>query len=180
MKNWKLLLIIVGTVLFVILGCVFGVQSAQNRAISLEESVYTAKSDIKVQEKRRVDLIYNLADCVKQYDKHESEILAGLADGMSKGNSVEDVDTAIAAVTYAYPELKSNENYKQLMNELSITENMIAQYRENYNKSVTVYNRYVKKFPARVFLDWTGYEILEFERLDYQAPADAAQSLFEE
>lgn len=180
MKNWKLPLIIIGTVLVVFLGCVFGVQSSQNRAISLEESVYTAESDIKVQEKRRVDLVYNLADCVKQYDKHESETLTGLADGMSKGTSAEDVNTAIAAVTYAYPELKSNENYKQLMNELSIAENMIAQYRENYNKSVTVYNRYVKKFPARIFLDWTGYEVLEFERLDYQAPVDAPQNLFGE
>ena len=110
MKNWKLPLIIVGTVLVVILVCVFGVQSSQNKAISLEESVYTAESDIKVQEKRRVDLVYNLADCVKQYDNHESETLTGLADGMSKGNSVEDVTAAIAAVTNAYPELKSNEN----------------------------------------------------------------------
>ena len=180
MRNWKLPLIIVGTVLVVILGCVFGVQSARNRAISFEESVYTAQSDIKVQEKRRVDLVYNLADCVKQYDKHESETLTGIADGMNNGNSVEDVNTAIAAVTYAYPELKSNENYKQLMNELSITENMIAQYRENYNKSITAYNRHVKKFPTRIFLDWTGYEALEFQRLDYQAPVDAPQSLFEE
>ncbi len=70
MKNWKLPLIIVGTVLVLILSCVFGVQSSQNKAISLEEAVYTAESDIKVQEKRRVDLVYNLADCVKQYDKH--------------------------------------------------------------------------------------------------------------
>lgn len=179
-KNWKLLLIIAGTVLAVALVCVFGVQSSQNKAISLEESVYTAESDIKVQEKRRVDLVYNLADCVKQYDKHESETLTEIADRMSNGNSVEDVNTAIAAVTYAYPELKSNENYKQLMNELSITENMIAQYRENYNKSITAYNRHVKKFPTRIFLDWTGYEVLEFQRLDYQAPVDAPQSLFEE
>lgn len=89
-----------------ILLCVFGVQSSQNKAINLEESVYTAESDIKVQEKRRVDLVYNLADCVKQYDKHESETLTKIAEGMSNGNDVEDVNTAIAAVTYAYPELK--------------------------------------------------------------------------
>lgn len=180
MKNWKLSAIILGSVLAVILMCVTGVQWSQNRAISLEEAVYTAESDIKVQEKRRVDLVYNLSDCVKQYDEHESETLTGLADGMSKGNNVEDISTAIAAVTYAYPELKSNENYKQLMNELSITENMIAQYRENYNKSVTSYNRYVKKFPARIFLNWTGYKVLEFERLDYQALVDAPQNLFGE
>lgn len=178
MKNWKLPLIIMGTVLVVVFGCIFGIQSSQNKAISLEESVYTAESDIKVQEKRRVDLVYNLADCVKQYDKHESETLTGLADGMSKGNSIEDVNTAIAAVTYAYPELKSNDNYKQLMNELSITENMIAQYRENYNKSVNAYNRYTKKFPTRMFLNWTGYENKGFNRLDYQAPVDAPQKLF--
>lgn len=178
MKNWKLPLIIMGTVLVVVFGCIFGIQSSQNKAISLEESVYTAESDIKVQEKRRVDLVYNLADCVKQYDKHESETLTGLADGMSKGNSIEDVNTALAAVTYAYPELKSNDNYKQLMNELSITENMIAQYRENYNKSVNAYNRYTKKFPTRMFLNWTGYENKEFNRLDYQASVDAPQKLF--
>ena len=71
MKNWKLSAIILGSVLAVILMCVTGVQWSQNRAISLEEAVYTAESDIKVQEKRRVDLVYNLSDCVKQYDKHE-------------------------------------------------------------------------------------------------------------
>ena len=180
MKNWKLPLIIAGTIVTVAIGCVFGVQSSQNKAINLEESVYTAESDIKVQEKRRADLVYNLADCVKQYDKHESETLIGIADGMSKGNSVEDVNTAIAAVTYSYPELKSNENYKQLMNELSITENMMAQYRENYNKSIKAYNKYVKRFPTRNFLNWTGYEVLKFERLDYKAPVDAPQNLFEE
>lgn len=64
------------------------------------------------------------------------------------------------------------------MNELSITENMIAQYRENYNKSINSYNRYVKKFPSRIFLDMTGYDIVEFERLDYNAPVDAPQNLF--
>lgn len=177
-NKWKLPLIIGGAVVAVLLMCVFGIQSAQNKAIGLQESVYTAESDIKVQEKRRVDLVYNLADCVKQYDNHESETLTELADNMSRGNSVEDVNTAIAAVTYAYPELKSNENYKQLMTELSTTENLIAQYRENYNKSITAYNRYIKKFPTRIFLDWTGYEVQDFKRLDYQAPVDAPQNLF--
>lgn len=180
MKSWKLQLIIGGTVIVVILMCVFGIQSAQNRAISLEEAIEQADSDIKVQEKARVDKVYNLADCVKQYDKHEFETLTELAENMSAGNSVEDVNTAIAAVTYAYPELKSNENYKQLMNELASIENTLAQYRENYNKSITAYNRYVKKFPTRIFLNWTGYEVREYERLDYQAPVDAPANLFED
>ena len=73
-----------------------------------------------MQEKRRVDLVYNLADCVKQYDKHEAETLTAIVEGRGKATSIENVTTAIAAVTEAYPELKSNENYKELMNELSI------------------------------------------------------------
>lgn len=180
MSKWKLPLIICSAIAATTLLGVFGVQSSQNKAISLEESVTTAESDINVQEKRRVDLVYNLADCVKQYDSHESETLTKLADNMSNGNNVEDVNTAIAAVTYSYPELKSNENYKQLMNELSTTENMIAQYRENYNKSIDKYKRYIRKFPTRIFLDWTGYEVQNYEKLDYQAPVDAPRNLFGE
>lgn len=176
----KLALIIVVVLIAVAIASIFGIQSSQNRAIGLEESIYTAHSDVEVQEKRRVDLVYNLADCVKQYDKHESKTLTELAENMSKGNSVEDVSTSIAAITYNYPDLKSNENYKQLMNELSITENLIAQSRENYNKSVGAYNKYINKFPSRIFLDWTGYEKVEFKRLEFGAPSDAPQNLFEE
>lgn len=179
-QNWKLALIIIASVIAFVSFCVFGIQSAQNKAIGLEEAILTADSDIKVQEKRRADLVYNLADCVQEYDKHESSTLETIAENMSNGNSIEDVNTAIAAVAYAYPELKSNENYKQLMNELAITENLIAQYRENYNKSITAYNRYVKKFPTRIFLGWTGYEVRNYQRLDYNAPADAPQNLFAE
>lgn len=181
MKNkfYKLpFIIFVAAILFIFM-CIYGIQSAQNKAIHLEESILQADSDIKVQEKRRVDLIYNLADAVKSYGEHESETFKNLANGMSKGNNIEDVQTAIAAVTYAYPELKSNENYKELMNELSMTENLIAQHRENYNKSVTKYNNYVKGFPARLFLKWTGYEVQEMKRLDYDAPSTAPQNLFD-
>lgn len=160
--------------------CVFGVQGSRNKAIGLEEAIETSMSDIKVQEKRRIDLLPNLVDCVKQYDKHEAETLQAIVDGRGSTGDIENVTTAITAVAEAYPELKSNENYKQLMTELATTENMIAQYRESYNKQVGTYNRYVKGFPARLFLSWTGYEILDYQRLDYQAPADAPTNLFGE
>lgn len=178
--SWKLPLIIGAGVIAVILLCVFGVQSSQNKAFSLEEQVNTAQSDIKVQEKRRVDLVYNLADCVKQYDKHESETLTAIAEGRSSSGNIENVTTAIMAVSEAYPELKSNENYKQLMNELAMTENLIAEYRSNYNKQVKEYNRYIRKFPTRIFLDMLGYKIQDYTYLDYNAPVDAPQSLFGE
>lgn len=178
-KNWKLPLIIVGGFVAVILLCVFLVQGSQNKAINLEEQVNTAQSDINVQEKRRVDLVYNLADCVKQYDKHESETLIAIAAGRGSAGDIENVTTAIAAVTEAYPELKSNENYKELMNELSITENLIAECRSNYNKQVKEYNRYIRKFPTRMFLNMLGYEMMDYQYLDYNAPSDAPQSLFD-
>ena len=177
----KLALIILAGVVAVGLLCVFGVQSSQNKAFDLEEQVSTAKSDINIQEKRRADLIPNLVDCVKQYDKHEYESLMAVieARGTSSDAAVSEIQTMIAAVSEAYPELKSNENYKQLMNELSITENLIAQYRENYNKQIKEYNRYVRKFPTRMYLDWLGYEVIEFEYLEFENVSDAPSNLFD-
>lgn len=160
---------------------VFMVNGVQNKAIGLEEQIKVADSDIKVQEKRRVDLIYNLVDTVKQYDKHEANTLKDIVEARSEGNrDIENVTTMINAAAEAYPELKSNENYKQLMNELSITENMIAQYRSNYNKQVKEYNRYIKKFPNKQFLSLLGYAEGNFNYLDYEAPEDAPQNLFGE
>ena len=177
-KNVKLGLIVgVGAILLITL-CVFGIQSSQNKAFMLEEQVNTAQSDIKVQEKRRVDLIYNLADCVKQYDSHEAETLKSIVDGRGSTGNIENVTTAITAVSEAYPELKSNENYKQLMTELSMTENLIAEYRSNYNKQIKEYNRYVRQFPNRLFLNILGYEVQDYSYLDYDAPSDAPQNLF--
>ena len=177
-KNVKLGLIIsVGAILLIIL-CIFGVQSSQNKAFILEEQVNTAQSDIKVQEKRRVDLVYNLADCVKQYDKHEAETLKSIVDGRGSTGNIENVTTAITAVSEAYPELKSNDNYKQLMTELSMTENLIAECRSNYNKQIKEYNRYVRQFPNRLFLSILGYEVQDYSYLDYDAPSDAPQNLF--
>ncbi len=178
--NWKVILIMSVSIIAVVLLIVFSAQGTQNKAYSLEEQVNVASSDIKIQEKRRVDLVYNLADCVKQYDKHESDTLIGVVNGRSSENSVESVTTMISAISEDYPELKSNQNYKELMNELSITENLIAEYRSNYNKQVKEYNRYIRKFPARLFLDVLGYEEQEYQYLDYNASVNAPQNLFGE
>jgi LemA protein len=179
-RNVKLGLIILVGIIAVFLAVVFGVQGSQNKAFVLEEQVQTASADIKVQEKRRVDLVYNLADCVKQYDKHEADTLKNVVEGRGSTGDIENVSMAITAVSEAYPELKSNENYKQLMTELSMTENMIAEYRSNYNKQIKEYNRYVRKFPARLFLSFLGYEIQDYTYLDFDAPETAPQELFAE
>lgn len=178
----KIVLITIAACVAIIFVGIFMVQGSQNHAISLEEIVETAKSDINVQEKRRIDLLGNLVDCVEQYDKYEAETLEKIVAGRGGIDSgdMSNATTIIKAVAEAYPELKSNENYKNLMNELSITENMIAQYRSSYNDAVKNYNRFVRKFPDRMFLDMTGYEAVNYEYLNYDAPADAPQNLFGE
>lgn len=179
-KNLKVTLISLVSVIAIIVLCIFCVQGAQNKAYILEEQVNTADSDIKVQEKRRVDLLYNLVDCVKEYDDHEAQTLKDVVEARGSTGDISEVTTAITAVSEAYPELKSNENYKELMNELSMTENMISEYRSSYNTAVKEYNRYVRQFPTRMFLDILGYEEMEYSYLNYGAPVDAPQNLFDE
>lgn len=178
----KLLCIILAVIAAIALLCVFAFNSIPNKAYAYEEQIKTAMSDIKVQEKRRADLIPNLVDCVKQYDKHEYETLMAVvkARGTSSDNSVNEIQTMINAVAEAYPELKSNSNYKELMNELSTTENLIAKYRSSYNKEVKSYNQYIRQFPRKQILDMFGYTPIEYDYLDYNVSADAPTNLFDD
>lgn len=180
MKNYKIVLIVIAVFLALTLLCVFAVQSTQNKAISLEEQISTAQSEIKVQEKRRADLIPNLVDCVKAYDEHEYQTLMDVIGqrGSSSDESVQEIQTMIQAVAEAYPELKSSENYRELMNELATTENLIANYRSNFNKWVKNYNQYVRKFPNRQFLSMLGYDVVDYTYLDYDVSSDAPMNLF--
>ena len=178
----KLLCIILAVIAAIALLCVFAFNSVPNKAYAYEEQIKTAMSDIKVQEKRRADLIPNLVDCVKQYDKHEYETLMAVVKerGTSSDNSVNEIQTMINAVAEAYPELKSNSNHKELMNELSTTENLIAKYRSSYNKEVKSYNQYIRQFPRKQILDMFGYTPIEYDYLDYNVSADAPTNLFDD
>lgn len=181
-SSYKLILIIVAIIISAALLFVFAFQGVQNKAISYEEQISTAQSDIQVQEKRRADLIPNLVDCVKAYDKHEYETLMAVVEARdtSSDAAVDEIQTMIAAVAEAYPELKSSDNYKELMNELATTENLIANYRSNYNSWVKDYNKYVRKFPNKQILGMLGYEVIKYSYLDYDAPTDAPSNLFGE
>lgn len=180
-KNIKLTLIIVGIVFAITLFIVFLLNNVPNKVISYEEQITTAQSEIKIQEKRRVDLIPNLVDCVKEYDKHEYETLMAVvqARGANSDSSVQEIQTMINAVAEQYPDLKSDKNYKELMNELSTTENKIAQVRSNYNEWVTRYNSYTRKFPNRQILSFLGYEVTEYQKLEFDVTSDVPTNLFD-
>lgn len=179
--NIKMIGIIEAVILAAVVLVVFMIQGSQNKAIALEESVETARSDIDTQLQRRVNVLTELAECVKQYDKHEYETIVGaIKERGSSAESADDVISQINAVAEAYPELASQANYKELMEEISITENLLAQHKKAYNSSIKAYNRYVRKFPARIFLGWTGYEAREFEYYKTDATDTAPMKLFGE
>lgn len=180
MKSLKLILIILASIVAVVLTMFFGFQNVRNRAISYDEQIRTALSDINVQEKRRSDLIPNLVDCVKAYDKHEYQTLMDVikARGTSSDESIKEVQSKINVVVERYPELKNNDNYRELMNELSTTENLIANYRSDFNNWIKKYNQYIKQFPNKQILSALGYEPVDWQYLDYGSSSDAPTNLF--
>ena len=179
--NWKLPVIIIAVIVAVALMFVFAFQGVQNHAFGLEEQITTAQSEIKIQEKRRADLIPNLVDCVQAYDEHEYNTLKDVIAqrGTNTDAAVQEVTTMINAVAEQYPQLQSNTNYQQLMTELATTENLIAQTRTNYNTWVSQYNTYIRKFPNSSILSMLGYERQTFEKLNFNVSSDAPTNLFD-
>lgn len=177
----KKILIILGIVVSVVLFVVIGFVTTNNHVIVLEEQIKESESSIKIQEKRRLDLIVNLVDTVKSYNKYEQETLSKIVDARSKAvdGQVEEAEKLINLVVEQYPELKSNENYKQVMTEMSVTENLIAEHRNNYNEQIKSYNKYTKKFPNSLILNMMGYDKQEYEYLNYEVSEDAPTNLWD-
>ena len=120
MKNttWKIPLIVLAAIVAIALVGIFMIHIPQNHANSMEEQIMESKAAINVQEKRRQDLVYNLADSVKSYNKHEAETLKNIVkERSSNTGKIESTGTAIAAIKESYPELKADKNYQRLMKE---------------------------------------------------------------
>lgn len=180
----KGIIITIVAIVAVVIALIVGINSVPGKAIAYEEKVTEAYSDIKVQEKRRADLLPTLADAIKAYDKHEYETLMNVInarkeqDGSISDDTVNEINNIVKVVLEAYPELKSNENYQEFMKESAITENKIAETRSAYNKAVSRYNTYVRHPIKKFFLNMTGYEMVEFEKLSYDVSEDAPTNLF--
>lgn len=179
-KNIKIIFIIVGIVLSVIIFNVILFAGTSNKAIVYEEQIKESKSAIKIQKKRRVDLITNLVDTVKSYNNYEQETITKIIDARNKAinGNIKEVKSVINAVAEQYPNLKSNENYKQIMTEMSVTENLIAEYRNNYNYQVKEYTKYIKRFPTNIILSILGYDKKEYSYLDYEVSENAPTNLW--
>lgn len=155
--------------------------SKYNRAVTLEENVNSAKSNISKEEQRRVDLFNNLVDAVESARTFEQETQTKIAEARSQANKgqVEQAQILLTSVVEAYPEIKSIDLYKNTMTEFSITENRLAGYREQYNNDVRAYNRFTRGFWTRVALFFTGYQKQDFPYLDYKVDNKDARNLFD-
>ncbi len=162
-----ILVIIVLVVLFVWL--------SYNGLITAKFRIGEAFSQIDVQLKRRADLIPNLVETVKGYAKHEKQLLedvtkartslmsASGAEAKAKANSeLAETLKSIFAVAENYPNLKANENFLSLQEELSDTENKIAYARQFYNTTVMDYNTKLGVFPTMIFAQMLGFKPAEF------------------
>lgn len=141
-----------------------------NGLVRLKNQVENSWAQIDVQLKRRTDLIPNLIETVKGYMKHEKETLTDLtkartafmsaetvAEKASASNELTGTLKSLFAVAENYPNLKANENFMQLQEELSGTENKIAYARQNYNDMVMLFNTRVEQIPYNIFATILGY-----------------------
>ncbi len=144
---------------------------ANNSAIGKEEGIYNDKSSLQVMAQRRFDVVTRLVDIVKAGSQYENTTQIGVtAKRMDAALNSGDVNTAQALLkgTFeAYPDLKANSNYAQLMTEVSTTENMIRQTRDTYNYDVQEYHKFVRRFPASALLSMMGYRVVDFQYLTF-------------
>lgn len=145
--------------------------SSYNNIVAKAEEVDNKFAAVDTQLQRRADLIPNLVNTVKGYAKQEQDVinsvtearakLAGATTVSDKAKADEELTSALnrlMVVVENYPDLKSNQNFIQLSDELAGTENRIATARRDYNDSVTSYNTSIKKFPTNILAGMFGFE----------------------
>jgi LemA protein len=157
-----------------------------NNLVTLKNRIDNAWRQIDVQLKRRTDLIPNLIETVKGYAAHEKETFARVTDARAKMMQAGSVETqaqaqneltgalkSLFAVAENYPELKANQNFLLLQEELAGTENKISYARQFYNDSVMRYNQTMQQFPGNIFANLFGFgvrEYFEIQEADREVP----------
>jgi LemA protein len=163
-----ILVVIVGLIAVVCFGSYI---STKNTLVGKNEAVKSAWSQVDIVLQRRADLIPNLVETVKGYAQQEQTVFGDIAKARSQLLSAGTPQQKIAAngqldaalgrlllVVENYPQLKSNENFLRLQDELAGTENRIAVERKRYNDTLQDYNTYVQQFPNSLFAGWAGFK----------------------
>ncbi|MGB4592440.1 MAG: LemA family protein [Coriobacteriia bacterium] len=172
----------IGAVLLVLVIGVFAAIGIYNRLVTLRNRVDNAWSQIDVQLRRRYDLIPNLVETVKGYAAHEKETLDKVISARNAAMGAQTVKEhseaenmlsgtlrSLFAVAEAYPDLKANQNFLMLQEELSGTESKIAYARQFYNDSVMSYNTSTQTFPSNVLAGMFGFKEREYFEIEDMA-----------
>ncbi len=163
-----ILIVLIIIILIAIVGLYNGLVTARNK-------VKNAWAQIDVQLNRRADLIPNLVETVKGYAGHEKTVFEDVTAaraGLMNANGVKEISEAnnqlsstlktLFAVAENYPELKANENFKELQAQLAQTEDKIAYSRQFYNDTVLMYNNKCQTFPSNIFANLFGFKEADF------------------
>ena len=196
-KNGLLKAGIIVAVVLVVAGGIYRLTAGNyNKMVELDENVSSAWSQVENQYQRRLNLIPNLVSTVKGYAKQESDVFTKVAEARSKAGGLVNIDSSITddseklaefqkvqgelssslqrllAVSENYPELKSNENFLALQDELAGTENRISVERKRFNEAAQKYNSFIRRFPQNIIASMNGFE----KKAYFEAEAGASKA----
>ena len=187
MKTLKIWIVVLGVLAIIALWAV----NAYNALVECQEDVESAWSQVENQYQRRADLVPNLVATVKGYAAHEQETLEGVVNARAKATQV-TVDASsmtpeqiaayqaaqgelsqalgkLLAIAENYPDLKANENFRDLQAQLEGTENRIATARQFFNEAAKTYNKKVRRFPSNIIAACFGFEQKGYFEADPEA-----------
>ena len=178
----KTVLIVIGIILVIGASIAGSFIGAYNNLQQLDETVTSNWAQVENQLQRRADLIPNLVNTVKGYASHEKEIFVGIAEARAKlsgamqKKDVKGVNEANAqfngalsrllAISENYPQLKANDNFIQLQDEIAGTENRLAVARKDYNDSVKTLNAKIRTFPTAIIANMSGIKAREYFKVE--------------
>jgi LemA protein len=182
MSTGKKVIIGVAVIAIVVIALYSFFAGNYNRFVKMDVAIKAAWSQVENQLQRRYDLIPDLVETVKGYAKQEKDVLVEVTNARSKVGGAGSVPDKIAAnneltsalsrlmvVVERYPDLKSNQNFMKLQDELAGTENRIAVERMRYNDAVKIYNQAIRTFPANFIAGMFGFREAAF----FEAPKEA-------
>ncbi|MGD0168107.1 MAG: LemA family protein [Smithella sp.] len=178
----KTLIIVLAVIVFLAIAAYSFFAGNYNKFVQLDTTVKSSWAQVENQLQRRYDLIPNLVETVKGYAKQEKDVMVEVTNARAKVGGAGTVPDKIAAnnqlsgalsrlmvVVEKYPDLKSNQNFMALQDELAGTENRIAVERMRYNEAVQIYNQTIKSFPANMIAGMYGFKDAAF----FEAPKEA-------
>ncbi len=182
----KTLIIVLAVIVFLAIAAYSFFAGNYNKFVNLDQAVKTSWAQVENQLQRRFDLIPNLVETVKGYAKQEKDVMVEVTNARAKVGGAGNVPDKISAnnelsgalsrlmvVVEKYPDLKSNQNFMHLQDELAGTENRIAVERMRYNEAVKDYNQTIKSFPANLLAGMYGFKDAAF----FDAPKEAKEAV---